>query len=103
MRLLARARIAETSRTHRDINLIGLGLDIAVIEQLAVLIVEIDRDRAAALDGILRSVEMDQRLAAAVMQAEQLFEQPISVRNNSVMDRVNAHRLDVLQPDLNAG
>ena len=69
---LARAGIAEAAGPQRDALLAGELLDAAIVEQVAVGVVEVERDRAAAHRRGGRAVDAHHVPAVAVPQREQL-------------------------------
>ncbi len=67
------------------------------------MIVEIDRDRAAApFDGV-GSEQTHQRFARTVFHGSQVFQQPARQRFDPFADDVIADGFDVFQPDFNGG
>ena len=91
----SRAWIAEAPGAERDAAGARQFLDAAVVEQMAVGIVEVHRHRAAAHLRRRRTVDPDHRPAVRVTQGEQLLQQPTSQASHAGVDGVDRHPLQV--------
>src|SRR5713101_5769415 len=97
---LAGARITEAAGAQGDALRVSEFLDAPEIEQVAFGVVEIQRDRAAALLRGNRPVDADHGAAVRVPQRQQLFDQPASQAAHALADQFHANGLQVTQPDL---
>ena len=71
-RHLPRTGITEATRSQRNIDLVRLLLDIAMIEGLVIFIIEIDGDCSASALAGSWSIDSDQRHPGTVFQLRQI-------------------------------
>src|SRR5438105_4629044 len=79
------------------------GLDHPMIDRASCLVVEVERDDAAASIGRRRAIEARQGLAAGLLQRQEVLEEPSGQAPDPLMNRVHSDRVDVLQADFDRG
>ena len=97
---LAGARVAETACPQGDLLIAGGLFDHADIHRLVILVVKVDRHRAAAPRIGQWSVDARQRHPAAVSQGRQVVQQPAGQTVHAFVDQVVADGFQVFQTDL---
>jgi hypothetical protein len=88
---------AEAPRAQRDARLCRQLFDAAVVHEVPVRVVEIQGERAAAHVHAGRPVQAHHRPAVAVLQREQLGDQPARQALHARLDRLDADALQVAQ------
>ena len=97
---LAGARVAEAAGAQRDVVPAGDAVDVALVDDAAVGMQEVERDRRAAPLPRARSVDRRGRRAVAVPQRVERLEQQRAERGDAVVDRLDADAVEESQADL---
>ena len=86
-RHLAGAGVAEAPGPERDPRGVRAALDLAVVDQGAACVVDVEGHRAPAPFAVGRPVDLDERPAVRVPQGEQSLEGPPGERHRARVDR----------------
>ena len=96
-------RVAEAAGAQRDVVPGGHAIDVALVDDAAVGVQEVERDRGAALLPRARSVDRGRGRAVAVPQRGKPVEQRRAERADARVDRVDADPVEKPQADLDGG
>src|SRR5690242_19478 len=100
---LSGTRVAETTGSQRDVDLVGFAFDEAMIKSLAIFFVKVHGHRAATTFGSRWTKDSHQRSSIAVLHLRKIFEQPSGKRLYAFTDHFVPNGFDMPEADLERG
>jgi len=95
--------VAEATGAQRDVVLAGDAIDVALVNDAAVWVAEVEGDRGAPPAEVTGPVDLRGRRAGSMAERSEAFEEPGGERFDVGVDRFNPDAVEEVQADLDGG